>query len=181
MKIFVYYDKRSNSIVDFLPSDLAEEQKNDIRQIWSQDIPRNILLLLSKEDSITAPIIKKHIGHSMSTLHENIRRLEDAKLIETKMIYRGNKQKIIQTNVLCVSKNTPLSEKITRFLNQGLWVDSERSRKIIDFLTKNSETYFSVDEISAKTGIQVDEVQTLLQNWDSQVTRSFSDFLKKTP
>mgnify|MGYP006292626487 CR=1 FL=1 len=181
MKIFVYYDKKTETILDFLPANLAEEKKDEIRQLWNQDIPRRILLLLSHQDEITAPVIKQQIGHSMSTLHENIKKLEQANLIETQMIYTGNKQKIIKTNLVCVSKNTPLTEKITRFLNQGLWVDTSRSKKIISFLQNNPDQYFSVEDISAKTGIPVDEVDTLLQNWDTQITRAFSDFLKKRP
>jgi hypothetical protein len=181
MKIFVYYDKRSEAILDFFPSDIPEDKKHAIRQMWNQDIARRILLFLSNKDDITAPLIKQQIGHSMSTLHENIKKLEMSGLIETKMVYKGNKQKIIKTNILCVSKNTALTEKITRFLNQGLWVDTDRSKKIIKFLDKNPEKFFSVEEISAKTGIQVDEVDTLLRNWDNQITRAFSDFLKKSP
>jgi hypothetical protein len=74
-----------------------------------------------------------------------------------------------------------MTESITRFLNQGLWVDSDRSKKVVKFLEDNNEKWFTVEDISAKTGIQVDEVQTLLDNWDSFVTRAFSDFMKQTP
>jgi transposase len=181
MKIFVYYDQKSEAILDFFPADLSEMKKNDIREMWSQEIPKRIIMMLSKGDEVTAPIIKQQIGHSMSTLHENIKKLEQTGIIETKMIYKGNKQKIIKTNVLCVSRNTPLTQRITRFLNQGLWIDTSRSKKIVNFLEKNPDQYFSIEEISAKTGIQVDEVQTLLENWDNQITRAFSDFLKKRP
>jgi hypothetical protein len=97
------------------------------------------------------------------------------------MIYKGNKQKIIKPNVLVVSKNTKATESITRFLNQGLWVDSARSKAIVAFLQKNNQQWHTAEEISAKTGIQVDEVKTLLDNWDSVVTRAFSDVLKPTP
>jgi transposase len=181
MNIIVYYDPKSMTILDFLPTNVEEEVKDSIRQLWNQDIPRKILVLLSQESEITAPIIKQRIGHSMSTLHENINKLEQAGLIHTEMIYKGNKQKIIKADVLCVSKNAPLTARITRFLNQGLWVDTSRSKKIVQFLKKNPNDWFSTEDISAKTGIQVDEVETLLKNWDSQITRSFSDFLKQTP
>ena len=117
----------------------------------------------------------------MSTLHENIKRLEIAGLIKATMSYKVNKQKIIETNLLAISKNTKLTETITKFLNQGLWVDTSLSDKIIEFLQDNCDTYFTTEEISAKTGIQLDEVQTLLDNWDSQITRAFSDFMKKQP
>lgn len=181
MKCFVYYDKKSEAILDFLPSDIPSAKKNIILELWSQEIPRKILKLLTTEDGITAPAIKDKIGHSMSTLHENIKKLEDAQLISTEMIYTGNKQKIIHTNVMCVSRNTRMTETITRFLNQGLWVDSERSNTIIKFLDNHPDMWFTAEEISARTGIQIDEVQTLLNNWDSLITRSFSDFLKRTP
>ncbi|HLP79716.1 MAG TPA: hypothetical protein VK158_03725 [Acidobacteriota bacterium] len=180
-KYIIYFDKKTESIIDFFPNNLSEVTKQSITEIWMQPICREILKLLTVMDSITAPVIQKHIGHSMSTLHENIKRLEQAKLIEAEMSYKGNKQKIIKTNTLVVSKNSKLTESITRFLNTGLWVDSERSNKIVEFLQANPDKFYSVEEISAKTSIQVDEVQTLLDNWDSQITRSFSDFLKKAP
>lgn len=180
-KIIVYYDPKSMTLLDFFPTNLPEELKSTVRQFWHQEIPQKILILLSQEDNITAPIIKQKIGHSMSTLHENIQKLEQADIISTEMIYKGNKQKVISSRLMCVSKNAPLTERITRFLNQGLWVDNERSKKIVKFLDKHPSRYFSIEEISAKTGIQVDEVDTLLKNWDSQITRSFSDFLRRTP
>lgn len=181
MNIIVYYDKKSMAILDFFPAHLPEERKDVIRHMWGQEIPRKILLALAAEDTLTAPLIKERIGHSMSTLHENIARLADAKLITSTMIYKGNKQKVLSSNILCVSKNTPLTERITRFLNQGLWVDSKRGRAVIEFLDKHPGQYFDVHEISVKTSIPVDEVETLLENWDSQITRAFSDFLKKRP
>jgi len=177
----IYYDKKTESIIDFFPNNLPESIRQSITEIWMQPICREILKLLSQNDKITAPVIQESIGHSMSTLHENIKRLETAGLIKATMSYKVNKQKIIETNLLAISKNTKLTETITKFLNQGLWVDTSRSDKIIDFLQKNSDTYYTIEEISAKTGIQLDEVQTLLDNWDSQITRAFSDFMKKQP
>jgi response regulator of citrate/malate metabolism len=181
VKTFVYYDKKTENIMDFLPSNLSDDRKNTIRELWNQDIPRKILLLLTKEEQLTAPKIKEHIGHSMSTLHENIKKLEMADLIEAEMIYEGNKQKVLKTKVLAVCKNDKLTERITKFLNQGLWVDTTRSNTIIDFLNKHPDKYYTPEEISIKTGIQVDEVRTLLENWDSQLTRGFSHFMRKMP
>lgn len=177
----LYFDAKSEAIVDFLPQNIPEEKKEIIRELWAQPICRAILKFLTKSEKATAPKIKEAIGHSMSTLHENIKKLEYAGLIKTEMIYEGNKQKIIEPTIMCVSRNTKMTEAITRFLNQGLWVDTERGDKIIDFLKNNNKKFFTVEEISAKTGIQVDEVQTLLDNWDSQVTRSFSQMFKKRP
>jgi DNA-binding Lrp family transcriptional regulator len=180
-KYIIYYDKKNQTILELFPQNIPAQIKDTIQQIWSQPICREILKVLSEHDQTTAPTIQEAIGHSMSTLHENIKRLEQAKLITTEMVYTQNKQKILKTNVLCVSKNTKLSQTITQFLNQGLWVDTQRSKVIVEFLSKNNEQWFTPEEISARTGIQVDEVQTLLDNWESQVTRSFSQFLRATP
>ncbi|MBN2881864.1 hypothetical protein JXM83_07490 [Candidatus Woesearchaeota archaeon] len=181
-EVCVYFDKRSGNILDFLPKDIDEELKTNIMLYWNQEIPRKILQFLCIEDEgVTSPRIKEQIGHSMSTLHENIKKLEIVGLIKTSMIYEGNKQKIIKPRILFVSQNTTLTKSITSFLNRGLWVDSKRSQTIIDFLMNNSDKYFTPEEISAKTGIQVDEVITLLDNWDSTVTRAFSQFMKTKP
>jgi hypothetical protein len=182
-EVCVYFDKKSGAILDFLPKNIDDELKNNILLYWNQEIPRKILMLLCKDDEmgITSPKIKDEIGHSMSTLHENIKKLESVGLIRTEMIYEGNKQKIIKPVVLFVSQNTAVTKGITAFLNKGLWVDSKRTRTIIDFLSKNPDKYFTPEEISAKTGIQVDEVSILLDNWDSTVTRAFSQFMKPKP
>lgn len=181
-EICVYFDKKSYALLDFFPKEINDEIKKNIMFYWNQDIPRKILQLLCTEDEgFTSPKIKDKIGHSMSTLHENIKKLEQAGLIKTEMIYEGNKQKIIKPKILFVSQNTTLTRGITAFLNKGLWVDSKRSKSIIDFLNKNSDKYFTPEEISAKTEIQVDEVRTLLDNWDSMATRAFSQFGKPIP
>lgn len=178
----VYFDKRTYAILDYLPKDLDENLKKNISLLWNQEIPRKILQLLCAEDEgITSPGIKQKVGHSMSTLHENIKKLELANLIKTEMIYEGNKQKVIKPRILFVSQNTTLTRSITSFLNKGLWVDSKTSTKIIDFLKKNPDRYYTAEEISVKTSIQVDEVKTLLDNWDSMITRAFSQFLKEKP
>ena len=85
-EICVYYDYKNDNIIDFFPSNIDPETKTQVRGLWSQDIPRKILKLLSTEQEVTAPKIKDKIGHSMSTLHENIKKIEDAHLIQTKMI-----------------------------------------------------------------------------------------------
>jgi len=181
-ELCVYFDKRTYAILDYLPKEINESMKKNISLNWNQEIPRKILQLLCVEDKgITSPGIKQKIGHSMSTLHENIKKLEMADLIKTEMIYEGNKQKVIKPKILFVSQNTPLTRSITSFLNKGLWVDSRSSNKIINFLSKNPDRYFTAEEISVKTNIQVDEVTTLLDNWDSMITRAFSQFLKKKP
>lgn len=178
----VYFDKKTYALVDFFPKEIDEELKNNITLYWNQEIPRKILqMLCTEEDGLTSPRIKDTIGHSMSTLHENIKKLEQSGLVKTEMIYEGNKQKVIKPRILFVSQNTQLTKGITAFLNKGLWVDSKRSKTIIDFLNKNSDKYFTPEEISVKTQIQVDEVRTLLDNWDSMATRAFSQFMKPIP
>ncbi|MFT4311614.1 MAG: winged helix-turn-helix domain-containing protein [Candidatus Woesearchaeota archaeon] len=180
-EVILYYDPKSEHILDFIPRNITLKHEQTIRELWSQPICREILKFLAKHEKTTAPAIKEHIGHSMSTLHDSIKKLEMGKLIKTTMIYEGNRQKIIEPTLLCVSKNDKLTENITKFLNQGLWIDTKRSNIIIDFLNAHPKQYFSAEQISIKTGIQVDEVQTLLDNWDSLITRSFSQFFKKRP
>jgi len=181
MEYCAYYDKNTLKILDFWPSNLSNEIKEQILLFWNQEIPRKILMLLSEEDDVTTPQIKAKVGHSMSTLHENIQKLEKSGLITTKMVYIGNKKKTLQPNVLFVTKNPKTTEKLKTFLNKGFWVDSKKSNQIVEFLAANKERAFTIEEISAKTKIPVDEVRTLLDNWDSQITRAFSDFMRATP
>jgi DNA-binding MarR family transcriptional regulator len=180
-QICVYYDQKTEQILDFLPNNTNNTTKNHIRDLWSQEIPKKILMLLSTEKNLTAPKIKEKIGHSMSTLHENIKKLEDADLIETKMIYVGNKQKIITPRVIFVTKNPKFKSIIQNFLTRGFWIDSKKLNKIIEFLNKNIDRGFTAEEISNKTKIPVDEIHSLLATWDSQLTRAFSSFLREKP
>jgi len=181
MQYIVYYEKNKENIIDFFPTNISAELKEAIKECWKQPVTRDILKYLSRVEETTAPEIKEAIGHSMSTLHDNIQKLERYDLIRTEMVYKGNKKKIIVTNVLFVNKNSRINEAITRFLNQGLLVDTKTSRKLLDFLDNFPEECFTAEQISARTGIQVDEVETLLNNWDSIVTRAFSDALSKKP
>ncbi|MFP4112159.1 MAG: helix-turn-helix domain-containing protein, partial [Candidatus Woesearchaeota archaeon] len=173
-QVCVYYDQKTKQIIDFLPNMVDTEFKGKIRELWSQEIPRKILKLLSTEQKITAPKIKEKIGHSMSTLHENIKKLEDSGLIETKMIYVGNKQKIIEPKAIFVTKNPKFKSIIQNFLNRGFWIDSNKLNKIIDYLQKNPDKPHTAEELSTKLKIPVDEIHSLLSSWDSQVTRAFS-------
>ena len=180
MEYCIAYDIEDENIIDFLPTDIDENIKQKILEAWNQEITREILKIISENQEMTAPKIKETIGHSASTLHENIKKLEDWGLIDTEMIYKGNKQRIIKAKVLCVTKNPKSKEKFKRFF-QGLFIDSNKSKIVIKFLSKNPKKYFSLEEISAGTKIPTDEVEILLNNWDSQITRRFSDFLKKKP
>ena len=181
MECIAYYDKKTMEVLDFLPKSIDGSFQSKVLELWSQDIPRKILMFLSTENQVTAPKIKSAIGHSVSTLHENIKKLEDAGLITTEMIYVGNKQKIIKPRVVFVTKNPMFRSVVKNFLSKGFWIDSKKSRKIIEFLQKNYTKSFTAEEISSKTGVPVDEIHALLSNWDSQITRAFSDFLKDKP
>lgn len=181
MQYIVYYEKRRETILDFFPSTIKDEYKEVIKRYWDQPVAREILKFISKVEETTAPEIKKEIGHSMSTLHENIAKLERDELITTEMVYTQNKKKIIKGNIMFVNKNSRVTEAITRFLNQGLLVDTKTGKKIVRFLDRNADKSFTAEQISAKTGIQVDEVQTLLENWDNIITRAFSDALSEKP
>lgn len=180
MDYCVYYDIETQNIIDYLPKDIENSIKQNIIEAWGQEITREILKIVSEFGEITAPEIKKEIGHSSSTLHENIKKLEDLDLINTEMSYKGNKKKIISPKLFCVTKNPSNKEKFQKFF-QGLFIDSTNSKKIIECLEKNSKKFLSLEEISIKTKIPVDEIEILLNNWDSQITRTLSDFMKKKP
>lgn len=180
MEYCIYYDIKDQSIIDYLPTEIENSVKQNIIEAWGQEITREILKIVSEHGEITAPQIKEAIGHSSSTLHENIKKLEELDLIKTEMIYTGNKKKIIIPKLLCVTKNPSYKARFQNFF-QGLFIDSKNSQKIIECLEKNSKKFLSVEEISIKTKIPVDEIEILLKNWDSQITRSLSDFMKQKP
>lgn len=175
----VYYDKSTDEIVDFFPETIDPDLRNTVIAVWEQEIPRKILKTISEGD-LTMQELRKKIGHSNSTLHENVKKLEEQGLIQTKIIYEGNKIRRLTPRLLFVTKNPKFRSSVQRFF-QGLWVDSEANQKVIGFLQENAQDFFTPEEISAKTGLTVDEVNLVLSNWDSQVTRALSDFLKKKP
>lgn len=175
----VYYDAQTEAILDFFPVDVPAGLRSRTLSAWEQDIPRKILKELSRKE-LTMQELKGIIGHSNSTLHENIKRLEEAGLIHTEIIYEGNKIRVLQPKILFVTKNQEFKTKVQRFF-QGMWVNTEHNRKVIDFLQENPDKYYSIDQLAAKTGLPVDEVELILSNWDSQVSRALSDFLKEKP
>jgi DNA-binding transcriptional ArsR family regulator len=175
----VYYDGQNGSILDFFPQDIPPDLKNRIITMWSQDIPRKILKELSVKE-LTMQELKGLIGHSNSTLHENIKKLEDAGLVYTRIIYEGNKIRVLEPRILFVTKNPEHKTRVQRFF-QGMWVDSSKNKAIVDYLQDNPDKFFTADQIAAKTGIPVDEVELILSNWDSQFSRGLSDFLKQRP
>lgn len=175
----VYYEPKTEAIVDFFPTDIPAELRNKVIAAWNQEIPRKILKELSVKE-LTMQELKLKIGHSNSTLHENILKLEESGIIHTEIIYEGNKIRVLAPRILFVTKNQEFKAKVQRFF-QGMWVHSDHNKQVIDFLQENPDKYFSTDQIAAKTNIPVDEVELILSNWDSQVTRSLSDFLKEKP
>jgi hypothetical protein len=180
MEYCVFYDKNSMEIQEFFPNDLDIEIKTKIINSWSQQILREILIYISENESITAPEIKEKIGHSMSTLHDSIKKLELLNLIESEMTYVDNKKKIIKPKILFVTKNPKYKTSLKKFF-QGLWVDSTNSKRIIDLLKSEQSKYFSPIEIANKTKIPIDDVELVLNSWESITTRGISDFLKEIP
>lgn len=180
MEFCVYYDNKKGSILEFLPNNIDPKTKNDILTAWNNLIQKDILLLLSDEGQLTAPRIKERIGHSASTLHENIKRLEELRLVKTEMVYSGNKQKVLQPRILFVTRNPKFKVMFQKFF-QGMWVDSEKMKAILHCLESDKNKYFTIEEISQRTKIPIDEIELLMDNWDSQLTRAFSDFLEDSP
>jgi hypothetical protein len=88
---------------------------------------------------------------------------------------------MINSKILFVTENNKLKKILTQLLNQGIWINKEKSDQITNFLQSNKEKYFSIEEISANTSIPIDEVKILLNNWESHITRAVSDFLKEPP
>ena len=179
MEYCVYYDK-DYKILDYLPFQIDPGVKSSINEFWNQDIPRKILITLSETGETTTPVIKERIGHSMSTLHENIVKLENAGLIQTKITYVENKKKTIIPKVLFVTKNPKFKVMFRKFF-QGIWIDSQKTESITHFLQRNPAKYYTANEIATKLKIPVDEVEMLLGNWDSPTTRTLSNFLQERP
>ena len=180
MKYCVYYNNKDMNIIEITPTSISPADRSRIEKIWNQGIARDILIEVSREEEITATVIKDKIGHSSSTLHENLSKLEQSGLISTEMVYKGNKQKIIRSNIIAVSKNPEHKRRFNKYF-QGIWINSEKSRKIVGFLKKNNKKFFTTEEIASQTDTPIDDVEIILNNWDSYTTRALSDFLKKKP
>lgn len=175
----VYYDKQTQEIQDFFPAHISADLRNTVINNWQQEIPKKILLALSNGEK-TMQELRKEIGHSNSTLYENVKKLEEQELIETTLIYEGNKIRVLKPKFLFVTKNPSSKAQIKKFF-QGLWVDSDTNKQIVRFLEENNNTYYTAEEIAAKTNLPVDDVELTLSNWDSKVTRALSDFNKEKP
>lgn len=180
MEYCVYYDKKKQDIIDFFPSETPQELRSKINQAWSQPIQKKILITLSMNESLSIPELKNQIGHSMSTLHENIRKLEQNDLISAKTVFKDNKKIILKPKVLFVTKSSKSRRFFQKFF-QGAWIDSTKNEAIIEFLKKNPENSWTPEQIAAKTDLPVDEVQIYLENWESPVTRTLSTFSQEAP
>lgn len=180
MEIYVSYDKKTKNILDFFPTDTPETQKSTIAGLWKQTISREILLALSLHEELSTARLKETVGHSLSTLHENVRRLEEAGIVTTRMTYKDNKQKMLKTNVIFITDNPTNKQRFSKFF-QGIWIDNDSAGKIISFLNKNPATYYTQEQISQKTHIPLSEVKIILSNLESPITRGFSEFMKNVP
>ncbi|RME52018.1 MarR family transcriptional regulator [Candidatus Woesearchaeota archaeon] len=176
----VIYHPKTKEILDFYPKTTPFSVQQSILTFWSQPIPQEILLALSGEQELTLSELKRRIGHSPSTLHDIVSKLEQAKLIKTEMRYEGKKQKLLFPCVFFITDTPPTKKKLKK-LFQGLWIDTEKTKQVIAFLEKKPDRYFSLQEISAGTGIPLTEVEILLSNLESPITRTLSDFLKEPP
>lgn len=179
MEICVYYDEKKEFILDISPRELDPEIKNKLEEVWNQPISRKILLLVSQGID-RLPDIQKEIGHSSSTLHTAVERLNQLGFLTFKMVYTGNKQKILSSDVLCVSKNPGSKIALQKFF-QGLWINSTKTKKIIKVIQSNPSKWWTPEELSIKTKIPVDEISLLLSNFDSPTTKALSQFLKDPP
>lgn len=177
--ICVYYDEKKEFIIDISPREIDPELKSLVEQAWNQTILRKILILISQGTN-RLPDIQEEIGHSASTLHGAVQKLASMHLISYEMIYRGNKQKILSSKVVCVTKNQKSKTALQKFF-QGLWIDSKKTNQIIKHIQKKPDKWWTPEELSLQTKIPVDEILLLLSNFDSQTTRSLSQFMKEPP
>lgn len=178
--ICVYYETESNNILDIVPHDISDEIKATITKYWQQQVCQKILKALSAQDQQTISGLAKELGHSVSTIHENIAKLEQEKLIQTNISYEKKKQRVITTNILFATKSPKYKEAISKFF-QGLWVNSNDTNEIIEFLSENPTKKYTSTEISAGTKIPIHRVEIALSNWDNIITRGVSQINKEQP
>lgn len=179
MDICVYYDERKEFIIDISPQGLDPHTRSLLEEYWSQPILRQLLITISRGVH-RLPDVQKEIGHSPSTLHAALQKLVDGGFVSFEMSFKGKKQKILSPRVLCVTKSPRHRIALQKFF-QGMWVDSAKTKKIIDQLCKDPDKWWTAEELSVKTGITIDEIELLLSNFDSQMTRALSQFLSKPP
>lgn len=178
--ICVYYESENNNILDIVPHEVDDELKANITKSWQQPICQKILKALSTNNSMTISSLASELGHSVSTIHENIRKLEQQELISTNISYEKKKQRVITSNILFATKSPKYKEALSKFF-QGLWVNSKDSNTIIEYLEKNKPKKFTVAELSAGTNLPIHRVEIALSNWDNIITRGVSQVNKEQP
>jgi DNA-binding transcriptional regulator GbsR (MarR family) len=169
----IYYDKKTSQIIDYFPKSLEQGIITNIYEMWGQEIPQKIIKIVSQKYPITATEIKSELGHSSSTIFDNLKKLEQCNLIKTEISYIGNKKRVIYPKVFFVTKNNHFKQFMKKFF-QGMWVDSDNFKKIMKFLQKNPNKFYTSEEISAKTNIPVDSVEITMQDYDSKIMQIFS-------
>ncbi|MEM1988221.1 MAG: winged helix-turn-helix domain-containing protein [Candidatus Woesearchaeota archaeon] len=181
-ELCVYYELGSEKLLDFFPkSKITPEMLKNISVAWENPIYRKILKYLSENKNVKLIELAENLNHSVSTISEAINRLESLALVSSELSFEGKKQRVINSKVLFVTKNPELKKIFNNLINQGIWIDMKKTKQIIEYLKKNKDKFLSVEEISLGTKIPVDEVRTLLENYDSFITRSFSEAFKETP
>jgi transposase len=178
-KACIYYDSNEN-IIEILPMEIEPQLKDALAYFWGKEVSRKIMKYISKHDCSKMQDIRKNVGHSSSTVHEYLHKMEKSGIVALEKVYKGKKEIIVWPRSICVTKNKRFRQAVSRFF-QGLWVNSEKMNRIIALLHKNKDKHFTSEEISVKTGIPVDEVELLLSNWDSKLTRAVSDLMKEPP
>lgn len=180
MEVCAYYEQKTKSILEILPTSTSPTLQKAINDAWSQPIAQKILIYLSENGKATGSEITSNIPHSPSTIHDTLKKLEQAKIINSKIEYDKSKHRIITSNTLFVTKNPKYKTELQKFF-KGLWTNSKKTSLIIDFLKTYKDKKFTAEELSIKLNIPVDEVELLLSNWDSQTTRGLSEFMKEKP
>lgn len=178
--ICVYYESENNNILDIVPHQINDEIKANIVKSWQQPVSQKILKALSSTNNMTISSLAKELGHSVSTIHENIKKLEQLQIIQTTISYEKKKQRVITSNVLCATKSPKFKEALSKFF-QGLWVNSKDTNVIMDFLQKHKPKKFTIEQISASTNLPVHRVEIALSNWDNIITRGVSQVSKEQP
>ncbi|OIO66745.1 hypothetical protein COY28_03330 [Candidatus Woesearchaeota archaeon CG_4_10_14_0_2_um_filter_57_5] len=176
----VSYNRKSFELLDFLPSDMDAGLKSTINQYWHQRIAREILIALSSAEEIPMSQLRDQIGHSASTLHENIKRLQEVGLIEAEMSFKGNKQLLLRPRVIFVSDNPKVAAAFQKFF-QGLFIDTNATKIVLAFLNENPDKFFTSAEISSRTNMPKTQVEIALSNLESPITRAYSTFYRSAP
>lgn len=181
-ELCVYYELGSEKLLDFFPkSKVTPEIIKNISIAWENPIYRKVLKYLSENKDVKLIDLATNLNHSLSTISDAVNRLESLGLITSKISFQGKKQRVINSKILFVTKNPELKKIFNNLINQGIWVDMKKTKEIIEYLKKNKDRFLTIEEISIGTKIPVDEVKTLLENYDSFITRSFSEAFKEIP